>query len=152
MGGPPLLYIDSPHGYQEVNQIGSEPAGNISYQSGNTKDGAPTYVPSPLTRLLPPGTEQTNIDYAAERRLYWTKYPNRESTWRLMGIDTTVAPGTWIDNVHVFGGLDDKETDYDLGAPIGSVVHDFQSQVTTYGGLASLCTFNQPRILAGGKK
>ena len=152
MNGPPLLYIDSPNAYHEVHQIDSEPGAIVGFQSGTDKNGQATYDPAPLNRLLPPGSEQTNIDFAAKRRLFWTKYPTRESTWRLMGIDTTWAAGTWIDEVSVFGGVNAQEQNYDLGAPIASVVFDFQSQVTTVGGLASLCTFNQPRILAGGRK
>jgi hypothetical protein len=127
--GPPLLYIDSPNAYREHHQVESYPV------SGTFTDGTTTAA-SPLTRILPPGSERVHATRAAERRLASARQPRRASTWRMIGIRPEYRAGQWLGKVHLVGGSDGA--DYTIQAPIESVVFDFKRQETVVGGLLSV--------------
>ena len=121
-----LQYIDSPGGYREEHQVNSTPT---SFK--NMVDGTDE-VPMPLNRLLPPGSEADNATAAASRRLYGVQRIDRRSSWKMVGIRPVWEVGQWVDNIYPIGS---GEYLYPIKAPILSIVHDFQAQVTTIGGL-----------------
>jgi hypothetical protein len=129
--GLPLLYIDSPEAYHETHQVASEPAANPAFYSGTS-----TTDPSPLTRYLPPDSEQHFAEYAADRRLQVKRLPAKLSKWVLPGIRQEYFPGLWVGWVRMTGTTSDA--DYQLDAPIKTVLWDFVEQRTTIGGLAGV--------------
>ena len=145
-GGYTMQYIDSPDGYDEAHQVNSSPTANANFYSGTTS-GATTS--GPLNRYLPPGTEEDNAQYAAERRLATLRHIRRRSSWKLLGIRPEYRAGDWVSYVHIVGydasgnqynlggGSTVDYSRYDIQAPIATVTYDFDNQVTTVGGLIS---------------
>ena len=123
IGGPTLLYIDSPDAYHEQHQVDSRPF-------GDTAAGI-------VTKLVEPGSEGPHAFYAAQRRFFGVRYRNRSSTWKMVGIRFDYTPGQWVDTILVYGGSD-KDQDYSIKAPISNVHYDFLDQVTTLGGLSAV--------------
>ena len=136
LGGPPLLYVDSLGAYEESHQVNSSPSASTKWYTGSGT------VTTPINRLLPPGSEALHATYAAERRLAGCRYPIRTSSWKLVGIRLEYTVGTWIDRVQMIGGAS-GENDYNISAPIRSVIYDFVGQLTIIGGLLSNLTANQ---------
>jgi len=129
LGGGPMLYIDSPEGYHEDHQVGSNPSAILNIPSAST--GYPTSVP--LTRILRDDTAR-QITHAT-RRVKDKKFIKRTSTWAMIGIRPDFRAGMYIEKIQVTGQGGD--TDYIIQAPINSVVYDFMAQVTHVGGLVS---------------
>lgn len=129
-----IQYIDSPIGYREEHQINSTPTPNSKMLSGTE------LIDVPLNRLLPPGSEAENAQYAAQRRLYTTQRIDRRSSWKMIGIRPEWAVGLFVEGIDLIkyeNGLisSEGEESYPINAPILSIVHDFQNQVTNINGL-----------------
>lgn len=147
LGGPFTDYIDSPGAFVEDHQVNSYPSQFSQYYAGNTAiDGT-----SGLNRYLPPGSEQAHADYAAQRRLATGRWPQRRSSWKMVGIRTDYRAGTWIRNVKVYGheNTDVEDTDYTIWAPLKSVVYDFDHQMTLLGGLISQLSYARGTMTRG---
>jgi len=136
VGGFSLEYIDSPGVYKEAHQVDSKPAPNTSFYSGVS--GA-SLSQAPLTRILPPGSEEGHAEFAANRALARHKLPERNSVWKMPGIRPEYRAGDWIFSVELVGGAS-GDTDYDISAPIESITYDFMAQETHAGGLLSSIT------------
>lgn len=122
-----LQYIDSPNGYREEHQVNSSPTA-----FPNMVGAGDSNVTIPLNRLLPPGSEQTNAQGAAQRRLYGVQKIDRRSSWKMVGIRPTWEVGNWVNYIELIGS---GEYAYPVKAPVLSIVHDFQNQTTIIGGL-----------------
>lgn len=123
-GGEFLQYIDSGETYREEHQVASYPVDNDSVRN----------------RLLPPGSEAENAQFAAQRRLFSTQRINRLSSWKMVGIRPEWKVGQWINQVdQIFvdnnGFVGSAGLPYKINAPIRSIVFDFMEQDTTIGGL-----------------
>jgi hypothetical protein len=136
-----IQYIDSPIGYREEHQVNSTPTPNAEMYIGGEAESKTTEVP--LNRLLPPGSEGENAQQAAARRLYSTQRIDRRSSWKMIGIRPEWTVGVWVDSILLLeqneagDALKDsgESKTYPINAPILSVVHDFQQQVTNINGL-----------------
>ena len=124
-GGEFMQYIDSGSTFKEEHQVASYPS-----DDGSVKN-----------RLLPPGSEAENAEYAAQRRLYQTQRIQRLSSWKMFGVRPEWKIGMWIDQVEQIGVFAGGQT-YQVGAPyringpIRSIVFDFDNeQATTIGGI-----------------
>jgi hypothetical protein len=138
LGGPSIFYIDSPGAYHESHQVSSEPTSATSFYSGSQT------ISSPLTRYLPPGSEEVYAGHAATRRLWSVRQPRRHSSWRLPGIRTEYPAGTWIDEIKVRGfvapdGDERIDSNYAIESSLPSVVYVFGAdgakQETILGGI-----------------
>ena len=124
-----LQYIDSAGGYKEEHQVNSSPTSFANMLGGDESEES---ISVPLNRILPPGSEQTNAQAAAQRRLYRTQRIDRRSSWKMVGIRPSWEVGQWINDIEMINA---DSGNYPIKAPIMSIVHDFQGQVTTIGGL-----------------
>jgi len=123
-GGEFMQYIDSGSTYKEEHQVNSYPSDDNSVKN----------------RLLPPGSEAGNAEYAAQRRLFQTQKINRLSSWKMVGIRPEWKVGQWINQIDQITALDDGSiggfgAPYRINAPIRSIVFDYENQDTTIGGL-----------------
>lgn len=126
-GGEFLQYIDSGSTYREEHQVDSYPV-----------DDDPLL--GVINRILPPGSEASNAQYAAQRRLYQSQRINRLSSWKMVGIRPEWKIGQWITQVDQIavgtgGTIGFIGNPYKINAPIRSLVFDFHEQDTTIGGL-----------------
>jgi hypothetical protein len=138
LGGPPLAYIDSPEAYREEHQVESEPTPFLEHiAETDISNATQSTVSGALLRYLPPGSEKTHAEHAAQRKLFATRWVPKKSCWSLVGIRPDFKTGQWIAKVSVHGGSTD-DRDFDINAPVESVVHDFRNQTTIVGGLISL--------------
>jgi hypothetical protein len=124
--------VDSPEGYIEHHQVDSHPAANEQYYTG--ADTLTDYGSGGITRLCPPGSERTNAEYAATRRLASARHPKRTSSWKMVGIRPEYRAGDWIGKID-FVDADSSDQEYELDAPLTVVRWDFMAQVTDLGGL-----------------
>lgn len=131
LGGPPLLYIDSPDAYREEIQLSSKPIGGAQFPASNG-----LYDFLPLTRYVPGGNERSHAQYAAERRLFSERWVKRKSRWAYVGIRPDYRLGQWIGWVRVINGAD-GDADVEVNAPVEEMIDDFNEQSTTIGGLMS---------------
>lgn len=128
LGGPPLKYFDMPGAFHESHQVGSTPGLQTKYYLGTSTQTAP------LTRYVPPGSEQNHAQYAAERKLWGYQYPHRNSTWKIIGIRPEYHAGMFIDHVEIRDG-NAADKNYDLKSIVATVLYDFENQETVLGGL-----------------
>ncbi len=63
--------------------------------------------------------------------------PQRNSTWRIVGIRPEFRAGKWIDKIHNIHNESNPKADPDfiMNAPAKSVFYDFQAQETVIGGV-----------------
>ncbi len=132
LGGPPIHYVDAKDSFHETHQVGSEPGPITEFYTGAT-----TTTSSPLNRILPPGSEASYAQYAAERKVFQQKLPNRTGVFRLVGIRPDFRAGMWVDKIISVNSINPADTDYTINAPIQSVFHDFVNQVSIIGGIAN---------------
>ena len=125
LGGPRMLYIDSPHGYKEHHQKWSFPSAMVNN------------IPA-AGRLLASGDEREHAVYAAQRRLAYSTKVTTNSIWRFAGIRTDWAVGDWVERVRFYSsdGLW-QERPFPIRAPVGYITYDFQNQKTEVGGIYS---------------
>jgi len=129
LGGPPLMYIDSPGSYHEVHQIGSKPGPvNKFFAADSSWSGEERY--------LPPGSERKDAEYHARRKIQLVSKPLQESIWRLIGIRPSYQVGTWINKISMIKPLP-LDSDWPIEAPIESITFDFLNNETIINGLAS---------------
>lgn len=126
MEGPPMVFIDSPGGYREEHQINSKPTEHDSLLN----DGS--HVTTPITRILPPGSEADHAEFAAARAKARNEWVKRRSSWKLIGIRPEYRAGMWINKINFTDG-----TEYRLDAALENVTYDFLNQETILGGLVS---------------
>lgn len=130
-GGQVIAYYDDIQDFQERHQIHSQPTCNPEY-AGKMPDGSP--VAYPLTRLLPPGSEQYSAKNHAERRLRFLNIASKDSTWKIPGINLDWLPGEYLKELKP---LNSDEKPYPIRAAIPRVLWDFVAQYTELGGLQS---------------
>ncbi len=134
LGGPPMVYVDSPDAYHEGHQVNSVPTDFTKFYGG--VDGE-QLLDVPLRRLLPPGSEQPAAQFAAERKLFSMQNPERNSVWRIIGIRPEFQEGMWINQVrNINSDFDELNTDID--APLNSVLFDFMAQETALNGVMNM--------------
>ena len=138
--GFPLLYVDAPGGFQEHHQVDSEPSLDARYYT-QAIGGELETIPAPITRLLPPGSEDFAARDVARRRLATSRHPVRRTSWKLCGIrpEYAFSAGDWIHKVRIIDGPADDQ-DYIINAPVMTVTFDFAQQMTIIGGLISNVT------------
>lgn len=130
LGGPLMQYVDSPDAYVEEHQKNSTPGPNKEYYQDDDK------LTAPLNRYLPPGSEVTHAEFAAQRKLATVGAPRKSSTWHMVGIRPEYRAGLWVQKIKMIGASG-NDTDYDINAPIEQVTWDFLHQRTLVGGLIS---------------
>lgn len=137
LGGGPMIYIDSPDAYHESHQVNSTPTSFTQFIGGADGD---TPISVPLTRILPPGSEQPSAEFAAQRALFSEVNPDRVSSWRIVGIRPEYRAGLWVENITMIHNEDDSppDEDFEVEAPIKTVLYDFQSQETVLNGLLNM--------------
>jgi hypothetical protein len=136
LSGPPVLYVDSPDAYREDHQVASSPSGNSTYWSGTDGTGSAN---APLSRILPPGSEQKNAEYAATRRLVSVQSPHRSSSWSMIGIRPEFRAGVFLGKVKVLEAEAD-DADYVINGPVEVVTFDFANQETRIGNVLTVRT------------
>ena len=139
LGGPPIMYIDSPNAFSETHQINSQPGAMTDFYGG-TSDG--DTITSPLNRLLPPGSEASFANYAAERKLFQNKLPERNGVFRLCGIRTDFRAGMWIGSIIMVNSANPDDANYLINAPIRTILHDFIAQQSVLGGITNASISN----------
>ena len=129
-----MAYFDQPEGYQEHNQVNSQPTASpqIVGIDGKKVDAKAW----PLNRYVPPGSERVSAEAQATRKMRYLNAPVRSSAWRLPGINLNWAPGDYVKEV-VCTGKDVKEKPYQVHSAIPRITYDFLSQTTELGGLLS---------------
>jgi len=127
----PLMHYMPDGGFVENYQYKSKPSAMIEFENtGQTQDS------DGITGWMPPGSDQTGIDAAAARQLEKRRYQTRRTSWKMVGVRADYQPGMWVSKVKVRGGVA-GDIDYDLKAPIKTIVYDFLKQETHIGGLLS---------------
>lgn len=127
-------YQDMGKSFRRMVQHESYPCLTSYYYGG--ADGT-SELPMPLSRDLPPGDESPQALLAAQRILARHMCPRRNAVFYAIGINTSkFVAGDRIDYV-VFSGPVTTLNDwnYYLRGPIMSITHDFQAQLTTWGGV-----------------
>lgn len=137
LGGPPLLYVDSPDAFHEKIQINSTPGPYSQFFGGI--DGL-QLLTTPLTRYLPPGSEQPSALFAAERALFRNSNPTRSSNWRICGIRPEYRAGMWVQDIMMIHNEEDPivDPDFVMNAPLSSVLYDFMAQETVLNGVLNM--------------
>lgn len=125
--GPPLYMVDGGDSYPIEHQVNSRPLPHLTSVPATTGSGG---VSAPVTRVL--RDESARANKAAERMLAEHGEPEITSQWSMIGIRADYGVGTWIEKVKVSGGVDDS--DYPIGAPLKTILYDFENQVTVFGG------------------
>jgi len=146
LGGPPLTYIDSPNAYHEEIQFNSSPTPARQVLDA---DGV-NYVDTPITRYLPPGTERSHAQYAAERKLFSDRWVRRRSQWDYVGIRPDFKIGQWVGVVKVINSDIATDSDYEINAPIEQITDNFMAQSTIIGGLLSTAS-RKAQMAKGGE-
>ncbi|MCK5612706.1 hypothetical protein KAR91_63120, partial [Candidatus Pacearchaeota archaeon] len=129
----PIRYIYKPTSFREYLQYNSTPAVNTKYFGG--VDGTDE-IAAPLTRTLPPGSEDTNAEYAAQRELSRIRNQIKNSSWIQKGIHMEFDSGDWLGQIYVYQDHTTPEN-YDVNGAIGTVKWDFLAQTTIVGNVFS---------------
>ena len=136
LGGLPLMYINSPGAYKEIHQVNSSPAHTLQFREddGTGEEGT---TAAPLNRYLPPGSEAIHAEYAAQRKLQYSKNIYRKTSYKYPGIRTEHKPGEWVYLIERRDASGNTLEYYRIAAPVESVTYDFSKQETQVGGLVS---------------
>lgn len=135
----PMQYIDSLGSYMENHQVNSSPTSNSKYIIGGND------ISVPINRILPPGSEQKDAEYAALRKLVKSKNIRKISSFKLIGIRYDYRVGHWLKQIQFVVGKDmtgynytSADTGvYTINAPIENITYNYLDQSTAIGGLIS---------------
>lgn len=130
IGGPALIYVDSPEGQKQNMQIKSEPV-----EISHFPDPSTGTIPSPIAgRFLE--NDQGAMDLNASRKRNSKQYAIKKSSWTFPTVRTEYQIGQMIEKIQVRGQNGDNP--YLINYPIEKIYLRFSApQETVYGGFLS---------------